>query len=102
MQEARSRWDEAPVFAAGGYTSPGWRRASERMNVSSPVQARGRGSVPIEGEGRLIATSDPSAGGAAAYKRGDRVFHQKFGMGTVGVVEGTSSPSTSTRPARRR
>jgi DNA helicase-2/ATP-dependent DNA helicase PcrA len=58
------------------------------MNVSAPVQGRGRGSVPIEGEGQLVATSDPDAGGASSYKRGDRVFHQKFGMGTVGTVEG--------------
>jgi DNA helicase-2/ATP-dependent DNA helicase PcrA len=88
MQEARSRWDEAPVFTAGGYTSPGWRRASERANTAAPITPRQRvNSVPIEGEGRLVATSDPDAG-ASAYKRGDRVFHQKFGMGTVGVVEG--------------
>ncbi|MBW3560350.1 MAG: UvrD-helicase domain-containing protein [Proteobacteria bacterium] len=88
MQEARSRWDEAPVFAAGGYTSPGWRRASERANTAQPITPRQRvSSVPIEGEGRLVATSDPAAG-ASAYKRGDRVFHQKFGMGTVGAVEG--------------
>ena len=33
----------------------------------------------IEGEGRLVAVSEPSAAGA--YKRGDRVFHQKFGYG---------------------
>jgi DNA helicase-2/ATP-dependent DNA helicase PcrA len=88
MQEARSRWDEAPVFAAGGYTSPGWRRASERANTAAPITPRQRvNSVPIEGEGRLVATSDPAAG-ASAYKRGDRIFHQKFGMGTVGTVEG--------------
>jgi DNA helicase-2/ATP-dependent DNA helicase PcrA len=88
MAEAKSRWDEAPVFAAGGYTSPGWRRAADRSNTTPPVQARGRGSVPIEGEGRLVATSDPTAAGESAYKRGDRVFHQKFGMGSVLIVEG--------------
>ena len=53
--------------------------------------ARGFGgsrSAPIEGEGRLVATSDPSAGKAAGYKRGDRVFHQKFGYGLIRLVEG--------------
>ena len=40
----------------------------------------------IEGEGRLIATSDPAAEGG--YRKGDRVFHLKFGMGTVVLVEG--------------
>ncbi|HEX8569611.1 MAG TPA: UvrD-helicase domain-containing protein [Caulobacteraceae bacterium] len=98
MQEARSRWDEQPVFAADGYTSPGWRRAADRMHTSTssphrPAGARGRihggsGSNVIEGDGRLVATSDPSAGNDSAYKRGDRVFHLKFGMGTVSMVEG--------------
>jgi DNA helicase II / ATP-dependent DNA helicase PcrA len=103
MQEARSRWDEQPVFAAGGYTSPGWRRAADRMHTASPLSrpgeggahgySRGRvrggsGSNVIEGDGRLVATSDPSAGAESSYKRGDRVFHLKFGMGTVAMVEG--------------
>lgn len=40
----------------------------------------------IEGEGRLVAVSEPSASGA--YKRGDRVFHVKFGYGKVQAIEG--------------
>jgi DNA helicase-2/ATP-dependent DNA helicase PcrA len=40
----------------------------------------------IEGEAKLVAVSDPAAGGG--YKRGDRVFHQKFGYGQVRLVEG--------------
>ncbi|MDB5495259.1 MAG: uvrD, partial [Phenylobacterium sp.] len=81
MQQHGSRWDEAPNFGAG-YSSPGWRRA----------QAAGyRGSHPgrqqvIEGEGRLVAVSETSA--ASDYKRGDRVFHQKFGYGLVTAIEG--------------
>src|SRR4051812_17478891 len=81
MQQHGSRWDESPSFG-GGYSSPGWKRA----------QAAGyRGSHPgrqqvIEGEGRLVATSAESA--ASDYKRGDRVFHQKFGYGAVTGVEG--------------
>jgi DNA helicase-2/ATP-dependent DNA helicase PcrA len=81
MQQHGSRWDEAPSFGAG-YSSPGWRRA----------QAAGyRGSHPgrqqvIEGEGRLVAVSEPSA--ASAYQRGDRVFHLKFGYGVVKAIEG--------------
>ncbi len=39
----------------------------------------------IEGEGRLVAVSEP---GASTYSRGDRVFHQKFGYGLVKAVEG--------------
>jgi DNA helicase-2/ATP-dependent DNA helicase PcrA len=81
MQQHGSRWDEAPNFGAG-YSSPGWRRAQ---------QAGYRGSHPgrqqvIEGEGRLVAVSEPSH--ASAYKRGDRVFHLKFGYGVVKAIEG--------------
>jgi DNA helicase-2/ATP-dependent DNA helicase PcrA len=41
----------------------------------------------IEGDGRLIATSDPLAA-TGAFRIADRVFHQKFGYGTVRLVEG--------------
>jgi DNA helicase-2/ATP-dependent DNA helicase PcrA len=81
MQQHGSRWDEAPEFGAG-YSSPGWRRA----------QAAGyRGSHPgrqqvIEGEGRLVAVSATET--ASAYKRGDRVFHIKFGYGAITGIEG--------------
>ena len=81
MQQHGSRWDEAPNFGAG-YSSPGWRRA----------QAAGyRGSHPgrqqvIEGEGRLVAVSEPSH--QSDYARGDRVFHLKFGYGVVTGIEG--------------
>ena len=94
MMEAKSRFDDAPAFASS-YTSPGWKRAQERSGFtpSNPPsdrfgmsRARGRTAV-IEGEGRLVATSDPSAAGSD-YKRGDKVFHQKFGAGQVVAVEG--------------
>jgi DNA helicase-2/ATP-dependent DNA helicase PcrA len=81
MQQHGSRWDESPSFG-GGYSSPGWKRA----------QAAGyKGSHPgrqqaIEGEGRLVAVSASSA--ASDYRRGDRVFHLKFGYGAVIGVEG--------------
>ena len=91
MQEAKSRWDEQPTFGSG-YTSPGWRRAQERTAAYVPPAGVSRGfggsrSQVIEGEGKLVATSDPSAAGSA-YRRGDRVFHQKFGYGLVRTVEG--------------
>ena len=41
----------------------------------------------IEGEGRLIDTSDPTAS-KGAHPVGARVFHQKFGYGAVTMVEG--------------
>src|SRR5690606_2079746 len=84
MTEARSRWDDAPVFR-GGYTSPGWKRAQSFSAGAAPKDRYARTAV-IEGEGRLIATSDRGAEGS--FKRGDRVFHQKFGYGAVKGVEG--------------
>ena len=79
MQETRSRWDDQPEFGST-YSSPGWKRAQNRG--FTPRDAR----TVIEGEGKLVATSDPSSAGA--YSRGDRVFHQKFGQGEVTAIEG--------------
>jgi DNA helicase-2/ATP-dependent DNA helicase PcrA len=81
MQQHGSRWDADPSFGAG-YESPGWRRAQANQYRGSHP---GRQQV-IEGDGRLVATSDSSA--ASDYKRGDRVFHIKFGYGSVKAVEG--------------
>jgi DNA helicase-2/ATP-dependent DNA helicase PcrA len=82
MQQHGSRWDETPAFGAG-YSSPGWRRAQAANYKGSHP---GRQQV-IEGDGRLVATSDP-ASTASAFQRGDRVFHLKFGYGAVRGVEG--------------
>lgn len=81
MQQHGSRWDETPGFGAG-YSSPGWRRAQDRNYAGSHP---GRQQV-IEGDGRLVAVSDSSA--ASDFKRGDRVFHIKFGYGAVKSVDG--------------
>ena len=94
MAEAKSRFDDTSFGASGGYGSPGWKRAQERSNLtpSAPPPdrfgaSRGRGrDMVIEGEGRLVATNDPAAG--SDYKPGDRVFHLKFGPGSVTAVEG--------------
>ena len=80
LREGPTRWDETNY--GSGYDSPGWRRAQARGYAGGPP---GRTQV-IEGEGRLVAVSDP--GSASAYARGDRVFHQKFGYGRVTAVEG--------------
>ena len=84
MKEAKSRWDDAPSFG-GSYSSPGWKRAQAHTANQTPKPAYARRAV-IEGEGRLIATADPKA--ASGWSRGDRVFHQKFGYGSVRAVEG--------------
>jgi DNA helicase-2/ATP-dependent DNA helicase PcrA len=85
MQQTASRWEDTS-FGGAGYTSPGWQRAqartSTRTGYSEPSRVR---TQVIEGEGRLVAVSEPAA---SSYKRGERVFHQKFGYGQVIGVEG--------------
>ena len=80
LREGASRWDETNY--GSGYDSPGWKRAQGRGYAGGPP---GR-TQTIEGEGRLVAVSDPAM--TSAYARGDRVFHQKFGYGAVRSVEG--------------
>jgi DNA helicase-2/ATP-dependent DNA helicase PcrA len=85
MQQTASRWEDTS-FGGAGYTSPGWQRAqartATRTSFSEPSRVR---TQVIEGEGRLVAVSEPAA---SSYKRGERVFHQKFGYGQVIGVEG--------------
>ncbi len=78
MAASTSRWDETRYGT--GYDSPGWRRAQARGYSGGPP---GRTQV-IEGEGRLVAISEPNS----AYGAGERVFHQKFGYGQIIAVEG--------------
>jgi DNA helicase-2/ATP-dependent DNA helicase PcrA len=93
QQTVSSRWDDpgTSTFTAGSYDSPGWKRAQDRASgfgeKNTPTWRAGSSrSAPIEGEGRLVAVSASSA--ASDYKRGDRVFHVKFGYGKVTGVEG--------------
>jgi DNA helicase-2/ATP-dependent DNA helicase PcrA len=80
VREMASRFD---AYAPGAgfnsaYQSPGWRRAQENAGK--------RGKPPmLDGEARLIAKSGDED---SHYKRGDRIFHQKFGYGLIRAVEG--------------
>ncbi|MFV2034927.1 MAG: DNA helicase II, partial [Halocynthiibacter sp.] len=61
---------------ADAYNSPGWRRMQARSGnrpLSQPREAR-----------HMVIDSHA----IAAHKQGERVFHQKFGYGTVMGVEG--------------
>jgi DNA helicase-2/ATP-dependent DNA helicase PcrA len=67
---------ESAAASANVYNSPGWRRlqaGSAARGVSQPREARG-------------LTIDAQA--VSAFSSGDRVFHQKFGYGTVSGCEG--------------
>jgi DNA helicase-2/ATP-dependent DNA helicase PcrA len=70
------------------YSTPGWQRAQQRtQNAGSARQtfaqpASRRGPLQIEGE--LVAKSSASS----AFAKGTRVFHLKFGNGTVAAADG--------------
>ncbi|NCU20461.1 DUF3553 domain-containing protein, partial [Candidatus Falkowbacteria bacterium] len=67
---------EDRAMRADVYNSPGWKRMAERAGsrpMASPREARG---LVIDAEA------------VSAFAPGDRVFHQKFGYGTVTGTEG--------------
>ena len=70
-----SRIEEA-AMAANVYNSPGWRRLQARSAQRGTVQ-------PSESRAPVI---DMQA--VSAFAEGDRVFHQKFGYGTILGTEG--------------
>ncbi len=66
---------------ASTYGSPGWKRAQANRAQGYPL-AR---APLIEAEAHVVQTSDPAS---AAFAKGERVFHQKFGYGRIAAVEG--------------
>ena len=72
-----SQFDRGGPAFGSSYNSPGWQRAQNNKH---------RNPAPlIEGQAELIATNDPNA---SAFKIGERVFHQKFGYGSIKTIEG--------------
>ncbi|TCO69200.1 ATP-dependent helicase [Rhodovulum euryhalinum] len=68
IEEAASRADV--------YASPGWKRLQSRSTQRPMAQPRESRSIVIDAEA------------VAAYQTGARVFHTKFGYGTVTGIEG--------------
>jgi DNA helicase-2/ATP-dependent DNA helicase PcrA len=67
---------EARAARADVYNSPGWKRMQDRTGqrpVSQPREAR-----------HMVIDLDA----VSAFTEGDRVFHKKFGYGTVEALEG--------------
>ncbi|HEY3636681.1 MAG TPA: UvrD-helicase domain-containing protein [Rhizomicrobium sp.] len=75
------RDNAASAGFSSSYESPGWRRA-QANRAANPERTR---PPLIEAQAHVVQTTDPQS---AAFVRGDRVFHQKFGYGRVSVVEG--------------
>ena len=67
---------ETAVANADVYNSPGWRRLQSRANQRGTAQPSGARKPVID----LTAVS--------SHTVGDRVFHQKFGYGTIREVDG--------------
>lgn len=67
---------DARVAQADGYNSPGWKRMQARAGQRGMAQPKESRSPVID----LTATS--------SFTLGERVFHQKFGYGTVMGIEG--------------
>ena len=84
-----SRFDRNPAPFGSSYGTPGWQRA--QANTSGGFggglgQGRGgRSAGPREIEGELIAKS---TGAPSSFEHGQRVFHTKFGPGTVAGIDG--------------
>jgi DNA helicase II / ATP-dependent DNA helicase PcrA len=67
---------EERATKADVYNSPGWKRMQDRAQ-SRPL------SQPREARNMVIDLDAVSA-----FTEGDRVFHKKFGYGTVEAIEG--------------
>ena len=80
---AVSRFDQVEPFSAS-YETPGWRRARARANESGEASARRAARAPTTIEGRIIATS----AAPSRFAAGERVFHIKFGAGSIAAVDG--------------
>ncbi|MDB5505505.1 MAG: UvrD [Devosia sp.] len=76
---AGGRFDLRDPFESG-YETPGWQRAKAQQG-----SRKGGGPVTIDGD--LVARSTDDGRGSA-YAPGQRVFHLKFGYGTIATLEG--------------
>jgi DNA helicase II / ATP-dependent DNA helicase PcrA len=95
-----SRFDRMTPFQSSTYATPGWQRAQARSNTGEDssgggfdqgpqTEYRGAGATParkpMQIEGEIIARS---SGSQSRFAPDARVFHVKFGNGTVTAVDG--------------
>ncbi|WP_284177979.1 UvrD-helicase domain-containing protein [Rhabdaerophilum sp. SD176] len=84
-----SRFDKVQPFQGSSYSTPGWQRAQAASQAgfrpSAAPQDPGRRGGPALIEGRVLASS---TGSPSKFESGARVFHLKFGPGTVAEVDG--------------
>ncbi|WP_075217869.1 ATP-dependent helicase [Mongoliimonas terrestris] len=86
-----SRFDQVERFTST-YETPGWQRAQKNRAAAGPQRGFAAPGSPYTAgngrviEGELIAKS--VIGGEPKYKVGERIFHVKFGYGSVSGVDG--------------
>jgi len=78
------------------YDTPGWQRAQARTASDSfakpadkdAARKAARSAATRKGPLTIEGTLTASSGAQSIYKPGERVFHDKFGYGTISAVEG--------------
>ncbi len=82
----KSRFDTTKPAFQSTYDTPGWQRAKDRWNRTEDDDGKksAKRKPPATIEGELVAHSS----GSSAYSVGDRVFHNKFGYGSVTAADG--------------
>ena len=75
----KSRFDDQEKPFTNTYATPGWQRAQERWAKGGSAR-----STPNFIAGDMVARETE----AISYEKGERVFHEKFGSGTIRAVEG--------------
>ncbi|MBB4199510.1 ATP-dependent DNA helicase [Rhodoblastus sphagnicola] len=78
---AQSRFANIDSFGSR-YDTPGWKRA-QAHGAKGAQDSGGRGPLTIEGE--VLGKTSPGG----SFAPGDRVFHLKFGPGSVAGVDGS-------------
>ena len=78
-----SRFDQTTDAFEASYETPGWKRAKSRWQDEKHKPKRR--SEPAMLEGELVASSTAKS---SAYAVGARVFHNKFGYGSVTAADG--------------
>ncbi|MEH3147547.1 MAG: UvrD-helicase domain-containing protein [Methylobacterium frigidaeris] len=80
-----SRFDRQAVPFGSSYGTPGWQRAQANTAGREPFGGGRGGRGPQQIEGTLVAKS---TGARSDYAAGMRIFHTKFGPGSVEAVDG--------------
>jgi DNA helicase-2/ATP-dependent DNA helicase PcrA len=77
-----------PAFGSGAAASPGWTASSPGWGAAWNQSQMGRaGRQPLLIESARVPLRGQEVPKVGGFSVGDRVFHQKFGYGTIRKVE---------------